>query len=264
MVKRKAFTLMELLVVIAIISLLLSIMLPSLQKVKKIAKLVICKSNQRQIHTAWHMYAVDHEDLLAPGRIYYPSEIMRPGESWVVCFWPYRYQGYLKNVSRELAPTSNIWKDTVMWCPAGDGIHPNAYEAYYYFNCYAQNGIIGGEYHNKSLMNDEPWLVTCTPANPVNPEPAKAKQYVRTKYSQIKRPSDVFCWVDAGFRGRTVLDWANPAIYIEEAVVRRHDGKANFMMADGANIENKLLPSPSLEIKRSNLETVRDLMLDGR
>ena len=46
---KKAFSLIELLVVIAIISLLLAIIVPSLNKVKHLASGVHCQSNQRQL-----------------------------------------------------------------------------------------------------------------------------------------------------------------------------------------------------------------------
>ncbi len=58
--KKKAFTLIELLVVIAIIALLLSIMMPALQKVKKQAQNVVCKSNLRQWGLTWKMYTEDN------------------------------------------------------------------------------------------------------------------------------------------------------------------------------------------------------------
>ncbi|HAU38184.1 MAG TPA: hypothetical protein DCX07_10780 [Phycisphaerales bacterium] len=61
-----AFTLIELLVVIAIISLLVSILLPSLTKAKALAYAASCMSNNHQIGVAFHMYASEYGGLI-PG-----------------------------------------------------------------------------------------------------------------------------------------------------------------------------------------------------
>ena len=53
---RKGFTLIELLVVIAIIALLMAILMPALQRVKKQAKGLICQSNLKQWGTIFAMY----------------------------------------------------------------------------------------------------------------------------------------------------------------------------------------------------------------
>ncbi|MHC4883136.1 MAG: type II secretion system protein, partial [Planctomycetota bacterium] len=50
--KTKGFTLIERLVVIAIIALLLSIVMPGLNKAKQAARRVVCSSNMKQLALA--------------------------------------------------------------------------------------------------------------------------------------------------------------------------------------------------------------------
>ena len=65
--KRTAFTLIELLVVIAIISLLISILVPSLSRAKDLAKLVLCASNQHNIGIGLILYADENDEYLPRG-----------------------------------------------------------------------------------------------------------------------------------------------------------------------------------------------------
>jgi prepilin-type N-terminal cleavage/methylation domain-containing protein/prepilin-type processing-associated H-X9-DG protein len=58
---RGAFTLIELLVVIAVIALLIAILLPTLQRVRRQGRTVVCQSNLRQWGTMFNTYMTDHD-----------------------------------------------------------------------------------------------------------------------------------------------------------------------------------------------------------
>ncbi len=79
--KHKGFTLIELLVVIAIIALLLAILTPALNRIKKQAKKVVCLSNLRQIGTGALVYSEEHNAFLP----------RNTGGStpWIIAFMPY-------------------------------------------------------------------------------------------------------------------------------------------------------------------------------
>jgi len=55
----RGFTLIELLVVISIIALLIALLLPALQSARYTARLMVCKTNLRQVSLAMNIYASD-------------------------------------------------------------------------------------------------------------------------------------------------------------------------------------------------------------
>ena len=63
----RGFTLIELLVVIAIIALLLSILMPALQRVKRQARTVACLANLKQWGLIWNMYCQDNDGYWLSG-----------------------------------------------------------------------------------------------------------------------------------------------------------------------------------------------------
>lgn len=67
--KPRGFTLIELLVVVAILGILASLLLPALSLAKAKGKRAACLSNLRQIGTALHLYADDHEGQIPFGPV---------------------------------------------------------------------------------------------------------------------------------------------------------------------------------------------------
>lgn len=63
---KKAFTLVELLVVISIIALLLSILMPALNKVRESAKVLVCVNNTKQINMMFEFYLQANKDAYPP------------------------------------------------------------------------------------------------------------------------------------------------------------------------------------------------------
>jgi prepilin-type N-terminal cleavage/methylation domain-containing protein len=64
----RGFTLIELLVVIAIISLLMAILMPALNRVRKQARRVVCASNMKQMCTSVALFADERDGKIPPVR----------------------------------------------------------------------------------------------------------------------------------------------------------------------------------------------------
>ena len=111
------FTLVELLVVISIIALLVSILLPALNKAREQAKVVVCKNNLHQMGIAISVYAADNDGHLVPGDNWSGTPIWEPaheGPNVGLDHLPVNL-GHLLEKKYIAMPQSN---DHVFFCPA--------------------------------------------------------------------------------------------------------------------------------------------------
>ena len=89
MLRRKGFTLIELLVVIAIIALLLSVVMPSLQKARELAKTVVCTSSLRQWNIILSFYTSENDGKFPDADWNNDGKNDPRGQWWFLTLRPY-------------------------------------------------------------------------------------------------------------------------------------------------------------------------------
>lgn len=213
--RQRAFTLVELLVVIGIIGLLISILLPALNRAREQARQVACASNERQLFLAVTNYV--NEDR---GRMPIPSRtgdlatvVPLPQKCWLMVaigvadyqngtLWPY------------IAPPGSA-RNGVMACPSDD---PNSDKAT------IKGGVISIAHRNfsysfNSFMDQPPNVPT-------------ALNNTGIKLSMIHHPADkiIICEEKTPNDGNCDMGQAS---FGDDQPGNRHSGRANYGFADG-------------------------------
>lgn len=148
--QRPAFTLIELLVVIAIIALLVSLLVPSLQRSREYARRVACLSNVRNMALAAHQYAGIYNDSYPMAR-YVPP----PGSAYLEMVWDFN-----RRSDRSVEP-GMLWSGRtnprVQQCPSYSGpsnTFDDPFTGYNYNTSYIGRGT--GHTTQNGLANEAP------------------------------------------------------------------------------------------------------------
>ena len=137
--RRKNFSLIELLVVIAIIAILAGLLLPSLNKAREAARAADCRSREKQIGTAFFMYANDFDQFLPLFYSGYGTSTMEfdpPNISWMTKLGSYLNthpnEEHPENANTPGDNSKYMMRNSFYWCrspvvPTGFRVNPYPY-----------------------------------------------------------------------------------------------------------------------------------------
>lgn len=211
----RGFTLVELLVVIGIIALLISILLPSLNKARQAAITVQCASNLRQMGQGYFIYASENKGSLPPFEEKNAAYNYLTNRMHLDFIAP--YLGVKDPVAAQWGGTKVVGVNYLN-CPADTS--PDEYSAY---------GVNYAEVFSYPPPSDtgSKKLVKIPPTCFVSMD--ASTHFI---YSPITVPLDVDTDGDGKKDTSTYLT-AYPVWHYNQARPKRHNGRANYLFPDG-------------------------------
>lgn len=223
---RAAFTLIELLVVIGLVALLAAMLLPAISKAKMRTQGMACLNNNRQLATAWLLYADDHNDRLpynlgGPNR---DSVAQRTNLNWVNNLLNWELDSDNTNTATITEASLGPYASRVVSiyrCPSDRVLSAIQRQANWTgrVRSYSMNAMIGdaGELSQQGFNQNNPDYV---------------QFFTR---SSIPRPANIFVFLDEHPDSINDGYFLNKAYYHEwvDLPASYHDGAATFSFADG-------------------------------
>lgn len=223
--QRNGFTLVELLVVIGIIALLISMLLPAINKARVAGLRVACASNQRQLVQAAIMYSLANKGDLPPAQLHHlqTPPLSAAGIQW---FSPLLAGKYLGNTG----PNGSYTTTRVFFCPSVPYTTSNSLHW-----LFGSDFGIGYNSHPTTRLQ---WKFSNVPTDYWKVEPGSAPPI---RYPLLKPVSKIVLFADnqgaGGVPGSRWLTWYTGcppfAAVFNSATSYRHGNRAVVAFADG-------------------------------
>lgn len=219
----KKFTLIELLVVVAIIGILVSILLPSLEKARRSTKIAACLNNEKSLYLGFFLFSDDND-----GR--YPPAESFDGQLSYNGSWDRNIDPYLGDQMVEGEITDDDGDYHIYQCPLDTKrTHTGALGDNYAINSYATNSL---------------WsFFTPQDTTPLNTDFGINSTFIGRNISEIK--SDTIILME-GMQSRVGYSWwsalethNNQNMLDVQNFYQHKNAKMNFLFNDGSAAAKK-------------------------